>query len=137
MKRAPILVLAFLFAPSLPSCASDDSGTPSEKVKQVMVETDRGIEVASLSRTVAVDVGEEGTVIRLGHSRIACPGYRGYAGRIGTATGWIRVGALDFTYDRRQVRVRSKTRWTTLTLTDNLNVVIDQDGALGRSIFTD
>lgn len=137
MKRALILILALLATAVGPSCASDDDGSSSETVKQVMVETDRPIEVSSLSRTIRVEVGEEGTILHLGRSRIACPGYRGYAGRIGTTSGWVRVGALDFSYDRQNVRVRSKSRWTNMALSDSLNVVIEQNGSVGRSIFTD
>ena len=117
------------------SCASDGSGKRDEVVKQVMVETDRPTDVSSLSRKVRVHVTDEGCVLNLGDSRIVCSGHRGYAGRIGSSSGWLRVGALDLSYDRRNLRVRSKSRITNLALTESLNVIVDQDGLVARSIF--
>lgn len=136
MSRVVIALLAgAVFFSS--SCAGDGGGKRDEVVKQVMVETDRPTDVSSLSRKVFVHVTDEGCVLELGGSRIVCSGHGAYAGRVGSSSGWLRVGALDLSYDRRNLRVRSKSRITNLALTESLNVIVDQSGAVARSIFTE
>ena len=136
--RHAISILLMLLAAAATSCTSDGApASPSEKVKDVMVETDRPVEVASLERTVRVTSVDGGVLIRLEHARIFCPGYDRFAGRVGTRSGWLRVGKLDFSWNDDNMQVRAPSRWTRLNLRPELNVVIDQDGTIGRSIFTD
>ena len=125
-----LIVLPFLLLAT--ACVSTETKGPA---KVVLVESQEELDLSDANGRVSVRVNDGDTLFVLDDRRFICRGVAGYIGRFDTHAGWLKAGKLEFGYDRDKVWVRGPKSWSTFPREGEQNYVVDQTGALGRSVF--
>lgn len=102
------------------------------------VETTVDMSVDDGHRAIRVFCTDSASVIEIDGSRFVFPGHRGYLGDLGTSSGNLTIGSIQFSYDDDHVRYRGEYGSGMVSLAVRPRLVIEQSGnahdetALGR-----
>lgn len=133
MIRHRFVVFAVL---ALAACSSSPEGGGSdsrEKVSNLQVVEPAEVHDGADRAAVRVEVAE--TVLEIAGMEFSCKGYRGWLGRLGAHAGSIRVGNLQFVYQREGVRIFAKKGVWAVPREEGRRFFVEQNGEFGRNLF--
>lgn len=92
------------------------------------VETTVDMSVDDGHRAIRVFCTDAASVIEIDGSRFVFPGHRGYLGDLGSSSGHVTIGSVQFSYDDDHVRYRGEYASGMVALAARPRLVIEQSG---------
>lgn len=92
------------------------------------VETTVDMLVDDGRRDIRVFCTDSASVIEIDGSRFVFPGHRGYLGDLGTSSGNVTIGSVQFSYDDDHARYRGEYASGMVALAARPRLVIEQSG---------